>query len=105
MTDEQINQRIAEACGWTGFNPDNIPDCIQYTARRSDGKWGLIPDYLNDLNAMHEAEKMLGQALYCRYIDKLCDQAIKGNNCMYFATAAQRAEAFLRTIKKWEEES
>ena len=59
------------------------------------------PDYLNDLNAMHEAEKTLGQALYCRYIDKLCDQAIKGNNCMYFATAAQRAEAFLRTIGKW----
>lgn len=102
MTDEQINQRIAEACGWTDIKPHSWHP-------RKNELWGgrkgirnMIPDYLNDLNAIHEAEKTLGQALYCKYIDKLCDQAIKGNNCMYFATAAQRAEAFLRTIKKWE---
>jgi hypothetical protein len=103
MTDEKINIAIAEACGWTGFNPDNIPDCLQYTARSPSGKWGLIPDYCNDLNAMHEAEKVFTTALYCRYINELCDLTIKGNNSMYMATARQRAEAFLRTINKWEE--
>ena len=60
-----------------------------------------VPDYLNDLNAMHEAEKIFNDALYCRYINELCDVTIKGNNSMYMATAAQRAEAFLRTIGKW----
>jgi hypothetical protein len=60
-----------------------------------------VPDYLNDLNAMHEAEKIFDHALYCRYINELCDVTIKGNNSMYMAIAAQRAEAFLRTIGKW----
>jgi hypothetical protein len=50
---------------------------------------------------MHEAEKVFDTALYCRYINELCDLTIKGRNCMYMATAAQRAEAFLKTIKKW----
>lgn len=92
---------IAEACGWAGFNPDNIPDCLQYTAKAPSGKWGPIPDYLNDLNAMHEAEKMLnsesgyhGIGGYGLYL-----VALEHN---VSATAAQRAEAFLRTTGKWE---
>ena len=60
-----------------------------------------LPDYINDLNAMHEAEKMFRNAIYCRYISELCDLAIKENNCMYMATAAQRAEAFLKTLNLW----
>jgi len=97
MTEEQINIAIAEACGVA-----------------HEDKWGSIyktphgyvrdvPDYCNDLNAIHEAEKIFDNALYCRYIDELCTQAIKGKNCMYLATAAQRAKAFLRTIGKWKE--
>jgi hypothetical protein len=102
MTDEQQRIAIAEACGWTGFNPDNIPDCIQYTARRSDGKWGLIPDYLNDLNAMNEAENQMELADLKSYCEMLCDwmEADWGR-----ASAPIRAEAFLRTIGKWEEEA
>ena len=95
MTPEQQRIAIAEACGWK-------------PAPR--GRWKLdkrverfIPDYLNDLNAMHEAEKMFRAAIYCRYISELCDLAIKDNNCMYMATAAQRAEAFLRATGKWVE--
>ena len=97
MTEEQINIAIAEVCGVA-----------------HEDKWGSIyktphgyvrdvPDYCNDLNAMHEAEKIFDNALYCRYIDELCTQAIKGKNCMYLATAAQRAEAFLRTLNLWTE--
>jgi hypothetical protein len=104
MTKEQINIAIAEACGWTGFNPDNIPDCLQYTARSPSGKWGLIPDYLNDLNAMHEAEKVLGEIYSiksCEYDDWL--QSIIEHDQKWRATARQRAEAFLKNINKWEE--
>ena len=103
MTDEQINQRIAEACGWTEVKKDF--ECILGWPPNTSDLYCRVPNYAGCLNAMHEAEKTLGQALHCRYIDKLCDQAIKGNNCVYFATAAQRAEAFLRTIKKWEGEA
>ena len=106
MTPEQQRIAIAEACGWTGFNPDNIPDCLQYTAKAPSGKWGLIPDYLNDLNAMHEAENVLTDEQDSEYSESL--ELVVGarwganNACdmkrLRSATAAQRAEAFLRTI-------
>jgi hypothetical protein len=98
MTKEQINIAIAEACGWKYVNNENhAPDGSFWWSKELE-----IPDYCNDLNAMHEAEKVFDTALYCRYINELCDLTIKGNNSMYMATARQRAEAFLRTINKWE---
>lgn len=98
---------IAKACGWTKFTPDTI----QFTAQRADGKWGLIPDYLNDLNAMHEAEKVLRCSVdyiqihawnnYCiRLGFFLRPQDVHDNNCIH-ATAEQRAEAFLKTLNLW----
>ena len=93
MTNEQINIAIAEACGWDSDDIARGYTLCQFTE--------YVPDYCNDLNAMHEAEKIFDAALYCRYINELCDLTIKGNNCMYMATARQRAEAFLKTIGKW----
>jgi hypothetical protein len=102
MTDEQINIAIAEACGYKnvtiGVTEGTIRVVVGYKHHTFDEE---IPDYCNDLNAMHEAEKIFDAALYCRYINELCDLTIKGKNCMYMATARQRAEAFLKTIKKW----
>jgi len=90
MTNEQINIAIAKACGWDNDDIERGYTLCQFSE--------IVPDYCNDLNAMHEAEKIFDSALYCRYIDELCTQAIKGKNSMYLATAAQRAEAFLKTI-------
>jgi hypothetical protein len=104
MNPEQQRIAIAEACGhinvrmWGG-------SCIASAGISTDGiYWGSygVPDYCNDLNAMHEAEQIFDHALYCRYINELCDITIKGNNSIYMATARQRAEAFLKTINKWE---
>jgi len=63
MNPEQQRIAIAEACGWK-FIPeyyhgeDQPPE---FTTVTPDGKHlcGYYPDYLNDLNAMHEAEKQL----------------------------------------------
>jgi hypothetical protein len=70
----------------------------------------IIPDYLNDLNAMHEAEKVLsrGEHYYQTgefglYVENL-DLVRCGRLHLIEATAAQRAEAFLRTIGKWEDD-
>ena len=52
-----------------------------------------MPDYLNDLNAMHEAEKVLNDHQWDDYICQL-------GHAMG-ATAAQRAEAFLKTLNLW----
>ena len=94
MTDEQINQRIAEACGWK-------------PAPR--GRWKLNerverfrPDYLNDLNAMNEAEKVLtGYQQTVTYSDNLMKIVGYHTFDSAHATAAQRAEAFLRTLNLW----
>ena len=98
MTDEQINIAIAEACGWKKLSEYN-------------GAWGrdlqrtyLLPDYCNDLNAMHEAEKVLGEIYSIKsheYEDWL--QSIIEHDQTWRATARQRAEAFLKNINKWEE--
>lgn len=61
---------------------------------------GALPDYLNDLNAMHGAEKVLtSESLWPKYLGYLSE----GVGCGYLthATAAQRAEAFLKTLKLW----
>jgi hypothetical protein len=51
---------------------------------------------------MHEAEKVLSDDPLNRYIIILFLE-VQPEPMLYHATAAQRAEAFLRTIGKWEE--
>ena len=102
MTNEQINKAIAETCGWI-----DRPTCTDFL-----GNPLLPPDYCNDLNAMHEAEKMLTTKQKQRYATALSDalsDSAPTESChtvwsdTIHATASQRAEAFLRTLGKWEE--
>ena len=100
MTPEQQRIAIAESCGWTD-------------TQIIDGKYGQtdVPDYLNDLNAMHKAEKVLTVAQRITYANQIgvvlsggsVGRAIPNWWFIHEATASQRAEAFLRTIGKWEE--
>jgi hypothetical protein len=94
MKPEQQRIAIAEACGWK---------CSEYSHELGQLVAQFIPDYLNDLNAMHQAEEVLfnqfntiGEA-YWRNLSHVEPHPI-------YATAAQRAEAFLKTVGKWEEE-
>jgi uncharacterized protein (DUF1810 family) len=97
MTNEKINIAIAKACGWSNDDIERGYALCQFTED--------IPDYCNDLNAMHEAEKSLNQIQARAYSDFLGqseqDGTWAGCHCFH-QTAAQRAEAFLRTINKWE---
>jgi len=92
MTPEQQRIVIAQACGWTD-------------TQIIDGKYGQtdVPDYLNDLNAMHEAEKVLTYEQGGKMTLWIQRMTCAGYGPQLFATASQRAEAFLRTIGKWEE--
>lgn len=54
-------------------------------------------DPLNDLNAMHEAEKTLNGNEVGPYVDLLIAGRKATEHLAVFATAAQRAEAFLKT--------
>jgi hypothetical protein len=67
----------------------------------------FIPDYLHDLNAMNEAEEVLRddrEAAFRGWL-WLAHGQPEMRCAIVHATAAQRAEAFLRTIDKWEEEA
>ena len=58
-----------------------------------------FPDYSNDLNAMHEAEKMLTYEQFDEYYAQLSMKMVYP----FHATALQRAEALLRTLNLWTE--
>jgi hypothetical protein len=106
MTNEQINIAIFEIFGWkwepeknSFFHPEN---------GRLKPKYA--PDYCNDLNAMHEAEKWMISNLrlldFWQFAEELkrIVPANLGDDSYIHATARQRAEAFLKTIGKWKEE-
>ena len=121
MTPEAQRIAIAEACGW--MIRWKAGDHFQYFCRPGDelgvccglhlskqtlfegffvlGDCGpnyVIPDYLNDLNAMHAAEKGLFDYQWGDYIDWLSAVlGVKAYDSMEImhATAAQRAEAGL----------
>ena len=61
-----------------------------------------VPDYLNDLNACHEAEKVLTDEQTSAYITTLCLE-VQPEPMLHHATAPQRCEAFLRVMGLWEE--
>jgi hypothetical protein len=69
------------------------------------GNETLVPNYLTDLNAMHEAEKLFTNP----HSDKHIRQSYRNwlhklnRGQVWSATAPQRAEAFLRTLNLWEE--
>jgi hypothetical protein len=98
MTDEQINRAIAKMCGWFYYDGWHHPD------GRAE-----LPDYCTDLNAMHEAENHLGQSTnMVEYTNALYDMACLVQSLTYRwnpygLPARYRAEAFLRTLGKWEE--
>jgi transposase len=92
MKPQQQRIAIAKACGFK---------CSEYSDELGQLIAEFTPDYLNDLNAIHEAEKVLNNVQRERYRTELV-YSHAGRDV--FATAAQRAEAFLRTIGKWEED-
>lgn len=123
MTPEQQRIKIAEACGWTccgqveGCQPHGLHPMFKVDDYRLDQIMNMevpicdLPDYLNDLNAMHEAEKFLNHEQDLDYSESL-EVVVQGKfNCnngedmrrLRSATASQRAEAFLKTLNLWEQ--
>ena len=121
MTPEQQRIAIAEACGWRGISPQLL---VGYAPWRKEAysdrvnacpvgdldcfPFDPLPEYLSDLNAMHGAEDVIGPkwTTYCETLLAIVEPEPRSLEvCHYWnllhATAAQRAEAFLKTIDKW----
>ncbi len=103
MTQEQKRIKLAEAGGWKQLR---------------DGRWKLngkverfIPDYFNDLNAVHELEQQIW-AQQWSLRDKFCDilalimnpvhgyRGLSASDALD-ATAVQRCEALGKTLNLW----
>jgi hypothetical protein len=126
MTPDQQRTAIATACGWKcAGHPQQLEATEGYNfgyqfVINPDGQLvthNSIPDYLNDLNAMHEAEKVLSgeqkeQFIFwlnhlhpladIHYSDKQNDMRLEVFSLIH-STAAEKAEAFLRTLNLWTE--
>lgn len=102
MTPEAQRIAIAEACGLTEIHRE-IPGgrTVEFwMGMRGDSFRSVcVPDYLNDLNAMQEAEEQAGLVIIKAMRFHLWE--ICGQMTAHHATAAQRAEAFLKAIGKW----
>lgn len=126
MTDQEINEAIARKCGLKVKDVPIVPAFIDlhhnyltdkaFREYRKAYPFGSIPmrvpNYCTDLNAMHEAEKTLSEKMQVWYLQKLTQVRYKDGvsgmiACMIdkttFATARQRAEAFLRVFGLWKE--
>lgn len=118
MKPEEQRIAIAKACGWqfipAYYNGEDQPP--EFTTVTPDGKHlcGYYPDYLNSLDAMHEAEEVLATAAHQnRYYSEIADITWSNLETGYrqvvfnqlTATAAQRAEAFLKTLSLWKDDN
>ena len=119
MTDLEINQKIAEAefnlpvkrgTRRGKFDPEGV--CLWYEAEHHGGEatWKIVPDYVNSLDAMREAEERLDDKQRRDYAFRLMLLLCHGSPVdlsehfdLLHATARQRAEEFLKTIGEWKE--
>lgn len=100
MTPEELRIEVAKAVG------PRILCCTQpgdkWLWSNGNGYWRPCADNdpLADLNAMHEAEKVLTKRAdrveYTGWLNTLV-----GHKFSWEATAAQRAEAFLKCLNLW----
>jgi len=117
MTQEAQCIAIAQACGFTTHK--HTDGLIEWRwppglliGRYPQGQFpSIVLNYTTDLNAMHKAEKMLDARqlnIYENELAELCNlKAAKSLASAYrwHASAAQRAEAFLRTLNLWRDDA
>lgn len=113
MKDLEINIAIADLHGYTEIQKPNDLIALGYAplSIRDQGKV-LIPDYILDLNAMHDAESVLREGQKFAY-ECYLREVVSGKFGFWYtphggeifevshATARQRAEALLRSLEKW----
>jgi hypothetical protein len=109
MKPEEQRIAIAKACGWRwvticqqeGLCDDvrGYPPDVNYVGRNVR----YVPDYLNDLNEMHGAVETLRGKNGPEWFDfqrLLMIECGSWMNCIQ-ASAALRAEVFLKTLNLW----
>lgn len=118
MTPEEQRIKIAEWCGWKYWkipHPyghligvmalDSWPE--KFGGSISDGPlaehqdYESPPDYLNDLNAIHEAEIRLSPEEWGKYVASLASNEDDQTFALVHATAKQKTKSLVVAIGKW----
>lgn len=119
MNKEKQRIKIAEACGYLNPRFSESGTCIASCYQKEDGSYfgtcGVL-DFLNDLNAMQVAENTIQIHSDQKWVECIVNIALnkahwdfdKSDGWDWVAlvsklSAAQRAEAFLRTLGLWED--
>lgn len=107
MNPQEINKRIAIACGWKHEGKTYSHGRICDTWGSPDGDFfRSFPNYHGDLNAMHEAEATFSDVIsiksYCHHLTSQVHPEYATEHLVR-CSAADKAEAFLRTIGQWED--
>lgn len=110
MKPEEQRIALAEWAGYVELDYETQAR-ILYGRQGSRGALAKIPDYLNDLNAVHLLEMKLPFEQAEQFEDELCDIVVKYNEqqekpapwrfAVAHATASQRCEALLKTLNLW----
>lgn len=111
MTPEEQRIALAEWAGWKyspAANSSIKHEAIMAWYRPGNSPWHLeqLPDYLNDLNAVHELEMKLTDEEFDKFRWVLWDLVKRGSvkeweRAQLSSTAAQRCEALLKTLNLW----
>jgi hypothetical protein len=112
MTQEEKRIKIAEACGWTIcyiHKQEGLADeCYGCRPNSESTEIYRLPDYFGDLNAIREAVIALSRDQRNRYLYILVELVreaemddVEWDFSWCEATAAQRCEAFGRTLNLW----
>lgn len=126
MSPEAQREAIARACGYSYFRSkstgiyqfsiwlDGVGDWERVESLPDQWEEGgnyvdrICPDFLNDLNAVHEAEKSLSDHEHEAFRGRLRERVLQDSPGPWerdypSATATQRCEAFLRAKRLWAE--
>ena len=124
MKPEEQRIAIAEACGWRwvtlrqqeGLCDDvrGYPPDVDYVGLNER----YVPDYLDSLDAIHEAEKVKEMHWDQKWVETVVEIALKEAAMKFDRTdgwdwvllvsrlsATQRAEAFLKTLSLWKNDN
>ena len=110
--DDTIRIKVAELAGWKRedrpmFHP--VQTTTEGWLHPTNGGWyggaahEVLPNYPQDLNAMHEAEEWMlhhDDDRWCKYMGVLTDMSMHFYiPCIQHVPARQRAEAFILTME------
>ncbi|MDA1277394.1 MAG: hypothetical protein O2960_25600 [Verrucomicrobia bacterium] len=104
MTSDDQRIAIEEVCGWKINPAKHNAKCLDWINQNGNTAH-LPPDYLNDLNAMHDARSIIqnNTALRVEYLNQL--RRVIGGLVSDFdlinARSDQHAEALLKALDKW----